>query len=141
MIEPIKNTGNIIYFKSTNSQKKNSAIEQAVKTSKALVDNGYYNTEADYYKFLRSEIDELFMAKSKNDYENMKEEAGDVIFDAIMLANYYGIDPSAALTNTNKKIHNRILLAQNLAQKPLIEYPLEMRLDFWNKAKFIQRQQ
>ncbi len=133
-------SNNIIYFRSKNSY-NNPAINQAVKVSRMLEKNGYEKKEQDYYNFLNSEIKELKAAKKNNDYKNIKEEAGDVIFTAIMLADHYGINPVEALRATNKKLSNRIVLAQYIAGKPLTEYTLDERLKFWDKAKLALRQE
>ncbi len=145
MLSPIKSINynrhsNTIYFRANNNFKSNPAMNQAVTIARVLEKNGYKKTEEDYYNFLNSEIEELKAAKKNNNYENMKEEAGDVIFNAIMLADHYGISPVEALLATNRKLSSRITIAQYIAEKPLIEYPLDERLKFWSKAKLSLRQ-
>lgn len=142
MLAPVNHrvsSNNIVYFRAKDNS--NSAMKEAVKVSKLLEKNGYKKTEQDYYNFLNSEIEELKAAKKNNDYENIKEEAGDVIFDAIMLADHYGINPVEALLATNRKLSSRIVLAQYIAKKPLPEYPMEERLKFWDRAKLALREE
>lgn len=115
--------------------KSNSAISNAVKTSKLLENSGFKKTENGYYRFLLSEVDELKAAKANEDFDNMEEEVGDVMFDTIMLADHYGVDPEKALNRTNTKIKTRLKKAQELAEKPLITYPMHTRLEYWDKAK------
>lgn len=115
--------------------KSNSVISDAIKTSKLLDNSGFKKTEKGYYKFLLSEVDELKNAKAHDDFDNMEEEVGDVMFDTIMLADHYGVDPEKALTRTNLKIKARLKKAQELAPNPLITYPLQTRLEYWAKAK------
>lgn len=131
MISSIKPYSRVISF----GKYQNPVFNEALRISKKLDDNGFEHTEASYYKFLNSEIKELKEASAKNDFQNMKEELGDVLFDIIMLAGYYGIDPVQALKSTNKKIETRINKAQELAIKPLMEYTLPERLVFWDLAK------
>jgi len=132
MISPVsyKPFNNVISFKANNP-----VIRDAIGVSRMLDKNGYVKTEQGYYNFIHSEIEELKEAKLKNDYANMHEEIGDILFDTIMLADYYKVDPAKALADTNTKIKSRIKIAQTVAKKPLIEYPLEQRLMFWEIAK------
>lgn len=134
MISPISyrpfNNKNIVSFKSNNS-----VIHEAVQVSRMLDSNGYEKTEPAYYNFLQSEIKELRTAKKNNDYKNMHEEIGDVLFDTIMLADYYGVNPAKALSDTNKKITSRIKKAREIAGRPLTDFTFDQRLLFWDIAK------
>lgn len=110
-------------------------MSDAVNISRVLDLNGYNKSEKDYYRFIDSEINELREARSKNDKDNMEEEVGDVLFDTIMLADYYGVNPVSALNRTNTKIMNRIKIARQIAGKPLTEFTFPERLEFWDIAK------
>ena len=110
-------------------------MQDAVCVSRMLLKNGYDKSEQDYYKFINSEIKELRQARLNNDQDNTEEEVGDILFDTIMLADYYGVDPAAALERTNKKISNRVALAKQLAGKPLTEISFPQRITYWNIAK------
>ena len=132
MIKPIAN--NYINFKATPSQRP---IEDSLKLHKKFEDNGFYEqpTSAHRFRYLYSEIEEFKEAVEKNDRENMEEEIGDVIFDAILLADYFKIDPVKALHQTNNKLNNRLDLTRKIAEKPLLEYTYQQRMEFWEKAK------
>ena len=134
MITPISYANyrnNIVAFKA-----QNPVIKEAISTSRMLTANGYgRSSEQDYYNFLNSEINELKAAKANEDYKNMQEEIGDILFDTIMIADYYGINPSKALAETNKKISDRVKIAKKIASKPLTDFPIEQRLIFWDIAK------
>lgn len=132
MISPIsyRPYKNVIPFKSNNQ-----VMRDAIRVSRMLDANGYGKNEQAYYRFLQSEIRELKMAKANEDYANMHEEIGDVLFDTIMIADHYGVDPAKALADTNKKIFTRIKKAQEIAGKSLKEYPFDQRLIFWDIAK------
>ena len=134
MIQPIQY--NVISFKSNRSHSQ--PIKKALDVHHKLIINGFRDqTEENKsrFEYLYSEIDEFKQAVKEGNRKDMEEEIGDVIFDAILLADYYGIDPVKALNGTNKKLDNRLHLAQIYAQMPLIEYPFEMRMEFWEKAK------
>lgn len=133
MIQPVQY--NVISFKSDSHSQP---FVKALDVHQKLIVNGFYDyskTNKTRLDYLYSEIDEFKQAIEEGNRKNMEEEIGDVIFDAILLADYYGIDPEKALNKTNKKLDTRIRLAKLYAQVPLIEYPFEMRMEFWEKAK------
>lgn len=133
MIQPIQN--NIISFKSDSHSQP---IQKSVDLHHRLIINGfrdYSKNNKSRFEYLYSEIDEFKHAVKEGNRKEMEEEIGDVIFDAILLADYYGIDPEKALNKTNKKIDTRLNLAQTFAQAPLYEYPFDMRIEFWEMAK------
>ena len=133
MIQPVQY--NVISFKSNSHSQP---IEKALDVHQKLIVNGFYDyskTHKTRLDYLYSEIDEFKEAVKEGNRKDMEEEIGDVIFDAILLADYYGIDPEKALSKTNKKLDTRIHLAKLYAQVPLIEYPFEIRMEFWEKAK------
>lgn len=136
MIHPVsyKPYNNVVAFQSNHKQKKN-VMQDAVIVSRELGDNGYKNTEKALYQFLVSEIGELTDARRHNDRKNMEEEVGDILFDTIMIADYYDIDPEKALAKTNQKIKTRIQVAEDIAGAPLTEYSHDDRLLFWEQAK------
>ena len=133
MIQPIQY--NVISFKSNSHLQP---IEKSVDLHHKLILNGYRDqteTNKSRIDYLYSEIDEFRQAVSEGNRKDMEEEIGDVIFDAILLADYYGIDPVKALNQTNKKIATRLNLARIFAQAPLTEYPFDKRMEFWEMAK------
>ena len=138
MIKPlvsINNSNNVAYFSSRNQYPSNPTMNQAVKVARMVEKTGYIKTEEEYYDFINSEINELRAAVAKKDYENIKEEVGDIIYNSILIADHYNINPSEALNNTNKKLINRVAVATKIAGRPLIELPLRDRLKFWEEAK------
>ena len=134
MINPI--SYNVVSF---NAKKQNNQepIKESVRIHRRLTDNGFYDSpnNSSRFKYLYSEIDEFKQAVKNNDRENMKEEIGDVIFDAVLLADYYDIDPTEALKQANKKMDSRLTLVDMYAEKPLLEYTFDERMQFWEKAK------
>ena len=136
MISPVsyKPYNNVVAFQAKNKQKKH-VMQDAVVVSRDLGNKGYKNTEKALYQFLISEIGELADARKTNNRKNMEEEVGDIIFDAIMIADYYEIDPERALAKTNQKITKRLQVAEDIAGAPLTEYSHNDRLFFWEQAK------
>ena len=136
MISPVsyKPYNNVVAFQTKNKQKKH-VMQDAVVVSRDLGNKGYKNTEKALYQFLISEIGELADARKTNNRKNMEEEVGDIIFDAIMIADYYEIDPERALAKTNQKITKRLQVAEDIAGAPLTEYSHDDRLFFWEQAK------
>lgn len=130
MISSIK-PYNVVSFRAH----QNPVIKEAIDVSQMLEDNGFEHTEESYYRFINSEIEELRQARKNRDFKNMEEELGDVLFDTVMLANHYGIDPVKALKSSSKKIRTRIEKAREIAQAPLTYYPFNQRLIFWDMAK------
>jgi len=131
MINPINY--NVISFSS-----RKSPIEKSVDIHRELTEKGFYDTKANKktrFDYLYSEIEEFRQAVKNNDRENMEEEIGDVIFDAILLADYYKINPRKALEKTVNKMDSRLVLVKKYAEKPLLEYTFEERMEFWEKAK------
>ena len=133
MIQPIQYK--VISFKSNSHLQP---IEKSVDLHHKLILNGYRDkTEGNKSRidYLYSEIDEFKQAVLEGNEKDMEEEIGDVIFDAILLADYYGIDPTKALNKTNNKIATRLNLARIFAQAPLTDYPFNKRMEFWEMAK------
>ncbi len=136
MISPVsyKPYNNVVTFQAKNKRKK-QVMQESITVSRDLGNKGYKNTEKALYQFLISEIGELANARKNNDRKNMEEEVGDIIFDAIMIADYYEINPERALAKTNQKITKRLRVAEEIAGSPLTEYSHADRLFFWEQAK------
>ena len=136
MISPVsyKPYNNVVAFQRKNKHKK-QVMQESIVVSRDLGNKGYKNTEKVLYEFLISEVGELVKARQNNDRKNMEEEIGDILFDTIMLADYYEFDPEKALAKTNQKITKRLKVAEDIAGAPLTEYSRQDRLFFWEKAK------
>lgn len=132
-ITAIQKFNTVVPFKSNMG---NDLIKKSLYTAQKLNNIGLHkNTDEEYMNFLLGEIDEFKVAVKNNDRDNMEEEMGDILFDTIMLAKHHDINPIKALDRTNKKINDRIDIMHILAEKPILDYPLQERLDFWQKAK------
>lgn len=134
------NVTSISYSYSNIRFKQNSysnPMDKAVITSRKFQENGFRNGSEDLFSFVSGELDEFKRAVKNKDRDNMEEELGDVLFDTIMLADSYNIDPTKALERTNTKINNRFFVMNSIAEKPITNYEYNERLKLWDKAKHI----
>lgn len=87
------------------------------------------------YEALESEVREL---KEASDIESVTDEMGDVLFSAVNIARFLGVDAEEALTASNNKFIERYLLVEKLAEERGIvmsETPLEELDMLWKEAK------
>ncbi len=56
---------------------------------------------------LREEAEEIIEAKSRNDAQKLADEVGDLLFVAVNVARFLGIDPETALRRSNSKFERR----------------------------------
>lgn len=82
---------------------------------------------------VEEEIDELRQALAQGDYDNAREEIGDLLFAQVNLARHLQIDPEQALRNTNAKFERRFGYVEqqvNACNEDWEQLSLE-QLDFW----------
>ncbi|MFW6312986.1 MAG: nucleoside triphosphate pyrophosphohydrolase [Spirochaetota bacterium] len=68
----------------------------------------------------------------------LEQEVGDMLFSAVNLARYLGVDPSTALNRTNNKFVERFHYVEKEMQRletPMTEDQLELMDRIWNEAK------
>ena len=61
---------------------------------------------------LDEEINELKVAQSQNDFNNIEEELGDVLFTIVNLSRFFGVSAENALRKSNKKFIKRFQLLE-----------------------------
>jgi tetrapyrrole methylase family protein/MazG family protein len=84
---------------------------------------------------IKEEIDEFQLAEGK---ESQAEEIGDILFAMANLARWVGVDPEAALRETNVKFHQRFAAIETDAQKrgiQLSDMTLEEMDEIWEQSK------
>ena len=118
--------------------KAQSALMSAQKISKRAVAVGFEwpNYEMLEQTFL-SEYEEFKQARNKNDKKNMEEELGDILFSAVNLARYNGIDAEQALIKSNKKFIERFKKMESLCDDDLKNLSFEAYNELWEKAKLM----
>ncbi|MEG2396022.1 MAG: nucleoside triphosphate pyrophosphohydrolase [Oscillospiraceae bacterium] len=87
---------------------------------------------------LSEEIDELKEAIDKNDMNNAAEELGDVLFSAVNVSRFIGVDAEQALTLSADKFLKRFSIVENLAKMRNINMEsatLEELDKLWDEAK------
>ncbi len=113
--------------------KAQSALMSAQKISKKAVNAGFeWPDEKALYDCVYSEIKEFQNAKT---VEEKEEELGDILFAAVNLARWNGIDAEQALLKSNKKFIARFRAMENSANKELEHLSLEEWDELWKKAK------
>ena len=73
-----------------------------------------------------------------DDPELMKEELGDVLFAAVKVGRFCGVDPEAALTKTCEKFIARFRKVEetvNARGEDMSALPLDELMALWNNAK------
>jgi len=72
------------------------------------------------------------------DHGRIEEETGDLLFAAVNVARFLGVDPEIALKKANRKFRKRFNFMEAAAQREkrrLAELPHERMEELWNEAK------
>ena len=87
---------------------------------------------------VREELDELQHAVVSESPADMQDEMGDVLFASVNLARSLGIDPEAALRQTNRKFERRFRKMEQLAReenKEFSQLSIEEQEAYWQRVK------
>ena len=87
---------------------------------------------------LLEELKELEKALRSKDAKKLKDEAGDLLFTAINLVRFLGVDPGEVLSGANEKFTRRFNTMEELAResgKSLKDMSLEEMEQLWQTAK------
>ena len=82
---------------------------------------------------LEEEVGELRQAVTEQ--SNMEEELGDVLFAAVKVGRFAGLDSEQALHNTCEKFIRRFSYVECNAGKPMAEMELEQLEKLWQESK------
>ncbi len=91
---------------------------------------------------LSEEISELQQALEKQDSERIAEEVGDILFVAVNVARFLGVDPETALRRSNRKFESRFRYVESTIKasgRQLKDSTLEEMDRHWNEAKAHER--
>ena len=97
-----------------------------------------WNNKRDVWNKVLEEVEELKTAIINDDFKNMEEEFGDVIFALVNAARFSNIVPENALQKTNTKFIKRFNHIERRAKelnKELNEMSLNEMDELWNEAK------
>jgi tetrapyrrole methylase family protein/MazG family protein len=87
---------------------------------------------------LHEESEELLEARDREDNEKLADEIGDLLFVAVNIARFLGIDPETALRRSNKKFDRRFRLIEAAIKsqgRELKDASLAEMDALWNQAK------
>jgi len=91
------------------------ALTRARKIQAKVADVGFdLETVEDAIKKLEEEIGELRSALNTRD-EDIEEEYGDILFSAVNISRFLGLNPEFALTNSSEKFINRFRYIEKTA--------------------------
>ncbi len=115
------------------------ALLEAQKISKKAAKVGFdWQTNKQVFEKLEEELSELHEAITKENFENISEELGDILFVVVNLARKLGVDAETSLKKTNRKFRKRFGFVESELKKQaktLEEAELEEMEDLWNDAK------
>ncbi len=107
-------------------------------TSKASRVGFDWTTIEDVIQKLHEEADELLEAREKQNQAQIVDEAGDLLFVAVNVARFLGVDPETALANSSRKFERRFRHVERSIKKQGREMKnasLEEMDALWNEAK------
>lgn len=87
---------------------------------------------------LREEHREVEEAIAEGNQAHIAEEIGDLLFAAVNVARWAGVDPEEALTATNEKFIQRFARTEELLEGDMAQYSLEQQLAAYRQAKVEQ---
>ncbi len=119
------------------------ALKRAQKITTIASDAGFDWPDADnVLKKMREELREFSAALKSGNRKKIDEELGDVIFTAVNLSRFTGVDAEAALTQTTNKFLRRFSFIEKRLSaqgKSLDEATLKEMDKIWNEAKEKER--
>lgn len=92
------------------------------------------NVEGVWAKF-SEELAEFQEALQSDDKAHQQAELGDLLFTAINIARWHGLDPTDALQGTNQRFIARLKTMEATATRPLSDYTLDELDILWQQAK------
>jgi XTP/dITP diphosphohydrolase len=92
------------------------------------------NVEGVWAKF-SEELAEFQEALQDDDKAHQQAELGDLLFTAINIARWHGLDPTDALQGTNERFIARLKTMEATATRPLSDYTLDELESLWQQAK------
>lgn len=105
----------------------------AIKISQKLADIGFdWTEEQEIWAKFQEEVTEFQM---ETDPHLKVIEFGDMLFSLLQIARWHGIDPSQALSATNRKFIERFRYIEQMSDRPLEDYSLAELESLWQKAK------
>jgi XTP/dITP diphosphohydrolase len=111
-------------------------LTASLKISQKAAKAGFeWETAAGVWDKFREELAEFEHALAHESQAAQAAELGDLLFTVVNLARWHDIDPDAALSGTNQRFIQRLMLMEAVSNRPLEEYTLAELEDLWQQAK------
>lgn len=121
------------------------ALMRANKVQKKASKAGFDWDEADgALEKVQEELCEVREALTSGTKGQMLDEIGDLLFAAVNVSRFAGVDPEEALTKATDKFASRFSIVEEMAQKQGLDMKntdLERLDELWDKAKAILKEQ
>lgn len=115
------------------------ALMEAAHLSKKAASAGFDWPEiSGVFEKMREEIAELEKARARDDRDHIEEEIGDLLFTAVNVARFLGVDPEQALRRANAKFRARFAEVEDgLAARgrDFRQTTIEEMEELWQQAK------
>lgn len=112
------------------------ATWRAEKVTKKAAKAGFdWSKMSDAIDKVEEEFSEVKEAIAEGDQAHISEEIGDLLFAAVSLARWNGVDPEAALHATTEKFIRRFALTESALEGDMKEHTIEEMLAAYRKAK------
>lgn len=119
------------------------ALMRSAKIQEKAAKVGFdWNDVSGAFDKLSEESEELKAAIRNNDRENMTEELGDLLFSAVNVSRFIGVDAEEALTASADKFLNRFSVVERLANErntDMKQCSIEELDRLWDEAKAITK--
>lgn len=119
------------------------AMVKAYRIGEKAASAGFdWKKREDVWKKVREEIGEVEQEIGMHDAQRTAEEFGDLFFALVNAARLYGVDPEAALEQSNRKFIGRFTHIEEVAEQrgvPLRDMTLEEMDRIWDEAKNEER--
>lgn len=135
-----KEHGNITYTERLKDVPKSlPALIRGEKVQKRAADVGFdWDNIGPALEKVGEELEEFKAALNENDKSHMDEEFGDLIFAAVNVSRFAGIDPEEAMTKATEKFINRFAMLEEKSKslgRDLKDMSLEEMDALWDEIK------
>ena len=116
-----------------------SGLQRAFRLQEKAATTGFdWDNVDDIWTKIDEEIEEVRKASSEGNEKELDEEIGDLIFSAVNLSRFMGVNPEDALRRTIKKFESRFKSIEKAAEdsgRDITELSLEEMDKIWESSK------
>lgn len=129
-------------FKLNKTVRSQPPLTATLQISEKAAQCGFeWETLEAVWQKVDEEWQEFHQALAEESPDRQQEEFGDLLFSLIQIARWKKIDPSVALTGTNRRFIQRLQHMEQYADRPLQDYSLAELETLWQQAKAHLRRQ